>query len=156
MPMRTCVEILINHNNNCREPILQTFEQLPKEDLTKDLGVGKRSIRDILVHLMNVENYWISLFCDKDFKFIDPENFHDIPSIRGAWCEIEDRTVEFMQKLSDEQLLHVRNVSWKKGTVSFTIGKALIHMATHETHHRGVLVGLARQLGLEPPDVNML
>jgi uncharacterized damage-inducible protein DinB len=40
--------------------------------------------------------------------------------------------------------------------MSFTVGKALIHMATHETHHRGLIVGLIRQMGLEPPDVNML
>ena len=105
---------------------------------------------------MNAEKYWISVLSDEEFKPIDPKDFKDIPSIRGAWCEIEDRTTEFLQNLREEYLVHVKNVSWKKGTVSFTIAKALIHMATHETHHRGLLVGLARQLGLEPPDVNML
>ncbi|MHA2286802.1 MAG: DinB family protein [Candidatus Thorarchaeota archaeon] len=29
-------------------------------------------------------------------------------------------------------------------------------MATHETHHRGLVIGLIRQLGYEPPDVDML
>ena len=154
--MQTCIKILINHNNNCREPILRTFEQLPKEDLTKDLGVGRGSIRDILVHLMNAEKYWISVLSDESFDFVDPKSFNDIPSIRSKWCEIEDRTIEFLEELKEDELIHVRNVSWKKGTVSFTIAKALIHMATHETHHRGLLVGLARQLGLKPPDVNML
>lgn len=154
--MQNCIEMLINHNNNCREPILQTFEQLSEEDLTKDLEIGRKSIRNILVHLMNAERYWISLLSDEEFKLIDHNDFKDIPSIRGAWCQIEDRTTEFMQNLREEDLFHVRNVSWKKGTVSFTIAKALIHMATHETHHRGLLVGLTRQLGLEPPDVNML
>ena len=154
--MQTCIKILINHNNNCREPILRTFEQLPKEDLTKDLGVGRGSIRDILVHLMNAEKYWISVLSDESFDFVDPKSFNDIPSIRSKWCEIEDRTIEFLEELKEDELIHVRNVSWKKGTVSFTIAKALIHMATHETHHRGLLVGLARQLSLKPPDVNML
>ena len=154
--MRTCIEMLINHNKNCREPILQTFEQLSEEDLTKDLGVGRRSIRNILVHLMNSEKYWISVLSNEEFKRIDHNNFKDIPSIRGAWCEVEDRTDDFLRNLKEENLLHVRNVSLKVGTESFTIAKALIHMATHETHHRGLLVGLARQLGLEPPNVNML
>ena len=40
--------------------------------------------------------------------------------------------------------------------MSFMIGKALTHMATHEIHLRGLLIGLNMQFGLEPPDVNML
>jgi len=105
---------------------------------------------------MNAEKYWISVLSDEEFERIDHNDFRDIPSIRSAWCEIEDRTDEFMLNLKDEELVHVRNITWKEGTESFTIAKALIHMATHETHHRGLLVGLARQLGLETPDVNML
>ncbi|NHI83307.1 MAG: hypothetical protein EAX81_03275 [Candidatus Thorarchaeota archaeon] len=41
-------------------------------------------------------------------------------------------------------------------TVSFTVKKVLVHLATDEIHHHGLIVGLIRQLGYEPPDVNML
>ncbi|MFW9957498.1 MAG: DinB family protein [Candidatus Odinarchaeota archaeon] len=148
--------MLVNHNITCREPILKTLENLTSEDLTKDLGIGKSSIRDILVHLMNSEKYWISLLSNAKFEHLDPRDFTDISSIRTAWCEIESGTIDFIKSLQENDLLHVRSVMWKKGTMSFTVGKALIHMATHETHHRGLIVGLIRQMGFEPPDVNML
>ena len=146
--------MMVNHNIACREPILETLEKLTSEDLTKDMG--KSSIRDILVHLMNAEKYWISLLSNAKFEHLDSKDFTDISNIRTAWCEIGDRTIDFIKNLQENQLLHVRNVMWKKGTMSFTVGKALIHMATHETHHRGLIVGLIRQMGVEPPDVNML
>jgi uncharacterized damage-inducible protein DinB len=154
--MQTCIEMLVNHNITCREPILKTLEKLASEDLTRALGIGKSSIRGILVHLMNAEKYWISLLSNAKFENLDPKNFTDISSIRTAWCEIEDRTIDFIKNLQENEFLHVKRVVWKKGTMSFTVGKALIHMATHETHHRGLIVGLIRQMGLEPPDVNML
>jgi uncharacterized damage-inducible protein DinB len=154
--MRSCIEMLVNHNITCREPILIILEKLSSEDLKKDLGVGKSSIMDILVHLMNAEKYWISLLSNAKFEHLDPKDFTDISSIRTAWCEIENRTIAFVKNLQENELLHVKSVMWKKGTMSFTVGKALIHMATHETHHRGLIVGLIRQMGFEPPDVNML
>jgi uncharacterized damage-inducible protein DinB len=61
-----------------------------------------------------------------------------------------------MDRLNENQLQYVRSVTWGDQTVSFTIGKALIHIANHETHHRGVLAGLIRQQGIEPPDFDML
>jgi uncharacterized damage-inducible protein DinB len=154
--MLTCIDMIVNHNITCREPVLESLEKLTSEDLTKDRGIGKGSIRNILVHLMNAENYWISLLSNTKFEQLDSNDFTDISSIRTAWCEIEGRTIDFIKNLQESELLHVRNALWKKGTMSFTVEKALIHMATHEIHHRGLIVGLIRQLGFEPPDVNML
>jgi uncharacterized damage-inducible protein DinB len=154
--MRNCIEMMVNHNITCREPILVSLEKLTSEDLIRDMGIGKGSIRNILVHIMNAENYWISLLSNVEFEYLDAKDFLDVSSIRTAWCEIEGRTMDFIKNLQESDFLHVRNAHWKKDTMSFTVGKALIHMATHEIHHRGLIVGLIRQLGFEPPDVNML
>ena len=154
--MKTCIKTLIDHNIACREPLLKTLEDISPEQFTKDAGVGRTSIRNILVHLADTEKYWISLLRGSKEKSLDPADFKNIQSIRQVWCDIEKETLEYIRDLPEEHLYHVRNVVWGDNTVSFTVGKALIHMATHETHHRGLLIGLIRQLGLQPPDVNML
>ena len=148
--------MLINHNITCREPLLSTLEELTPEQLTKDMDIGGTSVKNILVHLLDTEMYWISLLKGLKESHIKPTDFKDIQSIREKWCEIESKTLEYIENLPEEHLYHVRNVVWGDRTVSFTIGKALVHMATHETHHRGLLVGLIRLFDLEPPDVNML
>jgi len=154
--MKTCIEMLISHNISCREPVLKTLEEISPEKFTEDLHVGKASIRNMLVHLADTEKYWISLLRGAKRNRLHPADFDSIQSIREIWCEIEEKTLDYIRDLPEEHLHHVRNVVWGESTVSFTIGKALIHMATHEIHHRGLLIGLMRQLGLEPPDVNML
>ncbi|MHA1942867.1 MAG: DinB family protein [Candidatus Thorarchaeota archaeon] len=154
--MRTIIEMLINHNVASREPLLQTLEQLDSEEFLKKTGADKGSIRDILVHLMNAERFWIATLKDTKTEKSEPEDFQDMQSIRVAWSRVASDTEEFIRNLVEERLQHVRSVRAGNQTISFTVAKALLHMTTHETHHRGFLIGLIRQLGLEPPDVNML
>jgi uncharacterized damage-inducible protein DinB len=154
--MMACIEMLFDHNLACREPLLQTLEKLKPEELVEDLRVGKGSIRNILVHIMNAEKYWISVLMHSEFKAIEPDSIESIQSIRENWLKVHEKTKEFMDNLKEEELNHVRSVSWRDQTVSFTVGKALVHIANHETHHRGLLSGLIRQKGLDPPDFDLL
>ena len=154
--MITIIEMLVNHNLVSRDPLLQTLEQLDSEEFLKKTGAGKGSIRDILIHLMNAEKFWIAKLKDTKTEMNKPENFQDIQSIRVAWSRVSIDTKEFIKNLVENKLHHVMSVKSGNQTISFTVVKALLHMTTHETHHRGFLIGLIRQLGLKPPDVNML
>ncbi len=69
---------------------------------------------------------------------------------------METTTREFLRDQNEGGLQHVKSVTWGDETVSFTVAKALLHLATYETHHRGLMVGLLRQLGYKAPDVNMM
>jgi uncharacterized damage-inducible protein DinB len=154
--MLTIIEMLINHNSVCRDPLLQTLEQLDSEELLKPTGAGKGSVRDILVHIMNAEKFWISFLKESEYEMSEPDGFSDISSIRNEWSKVAAETEEFIRNLPEASLQHVRSIRSGDRTISFTVAKALLHVTTHETHHRGFLIGLIRQKGLEPPDVNML
>nr|KXH72726.1 MAG: hypothetical protein AM325_01500 [Candidatus Thorarchaeota archaeon SMTZ1-45] len=154
--MMSCIEMLFDHNLACREPLLQALEQMSRDRLLDDLGVGKGSIRNILAHLVNTERYWISVLDESEPEYIEPASLNDVQSIRTIWSKIHEKTRDFIANLNDVKLHHVKSVSWGNQTVSFTVAKALLHMINHETHHRGLLAGLMRLEGIEPPDFNML
>lgn len=154
--MLSIIEMLINHNVVCREPLFQILENVKSKDLLKSTGAGKGSVRDILVHIMNAEKFWIAYLKKTEYRKSQPKDFKDIPSIRYAWSKVSAETEEFIKSLSFDQLHHVRSVKSGDQTISFTVAKAVLHVATHETHHRGFLIGWIRQKGLEPPDVNLL
>ncbi|TFG32464.1 DUF664 domain-containing protein [Candidatus Thorarchaeota archaeon] len=154
--MMSCIEILFEHNLTCRESLLDTLEQVNTEEFVRDRGVGKSSIRNILVHLVNTERGWISFLDNRESTDIEPESRDRVQSIREIWSRVHEGTREFMDKVREDQLLHVKSVKWGNQTVSFTIGKVLMHVATHETHHRGVLTGLIRQQGIDPPGFDMI
>ncbi len=152
----TCVELLINHNITARASLLDSIERLDQDVFLKDLGVGRGSLHNILVHLMDTEKYWISVVKGTEIERFNPDDFPTLDTIRKTWCNVERQTKDYLDTLNEDQLQHVKSVVWNNNTINFTIGKALVHLATHEIHHRGVIIGLLRQLGLEPPDVSML
>jgi len=154
--MLTIIEMLINHNLVCRESLFQALEQLDSEVFLKPTETGEGSVRDILVHIMNTEKFWMAFLKETEYQMNRQENFQDVYSIRDAWSRVAADTEEFIKNLPEDQLYHVRSINSGDQTISFTVAKALLHISTHETHHRGFLAGLIRQLGLEPLDVNML
>ena len=154
--MMTCIEMLFDHNIACRQSILNAVKNLTREEFVKELGVGNGSIRNILVHMINAEDYWISLPRGMNVRELNPRDFDEVDSMAKMWTELETITRAFLENQTERTLQVVRNVTWDDVTVHFTITKALIHIATHETHHRGLIIGLIRQFGYEPPSVDML
>jgi uncharacterized damage-inducible protein DinB len=51
-----------------------------------------------------------------------------------------------------------REIPWREGgeTVLITPRKLLMHAITHEFHHKGQIVAMARQMGYEPPNTDVL
>jgi uncharacterized damage-inducible protein DinB len=154
--MMSCIEMLFEHNFAVRGSILDSVRQLSSEDFIRNHGVGWGSVRDILVHLVNTEKYWISVIKDEEMEWLDSNGYPDLDSIAEAWMSVEKATREYMMTLDNDQLHHVKRVRWPDATVSFTVKKALVHLATHEVHHRGLIVGLIRKMGYIPPVVDML
>ncbi|TFG15332.1 DUF664 domain-containing protein [Candidatus Thorarchaeota archaeon] len=154
--MKYCVETLLEHNFMCRDPLLDAFEELSNEEFTRDWGIGRGSIRSVLLHLVNTERYWVGIVRGEERDFLEIQDCPDFDAIKREWKKSEKDTRDLVKDLTDTDLNHVESVTWGEETVSFTVAKALIHMATHEIHHRGLLVGLLRQLGYKPPNVNML
>lgn len=152
----SCIEMLFEHNFAVRGAILDSLKQLSNGDFNRNHGVGWGSIRDILVHLVNTEKYWISILKEEEMQWLESSHYPDLDSVADAWIEVEKATREYLLKLEIDDLHHVKRVRWPDATISFTVKKALVHLATHEIHHRGLIVGLIRIMGHTPPLVDML
>jgi len=156
--MMDCIEALLEHNFACREPLLSEIGKMDYSEFISDQGVGRSSIRNLLVHLVNTEIYWMQTVLGDGIKteMLKEEEFQDVNSILNQWQRVEAKTREIFKNQNEETLQYVKSVRWGNRTVSFTVAKVFIHMTTHEVHHRGLIVGLLRKLGYEPPKVDML
>ncbi len=154
--MISCITMLLEHNFSVREPLLDTLRKLDNDDFIRNLGNGKGSIRNTLVHLMNTDIFWINVICNEDTSTLEAEQFQTVDDIAKSWKRIEIEMREIIAIQTDASLQYVKTIRIGDDTVSFTIARAFLHMATHEGHHRGFIIGLLRQMGYNPPNVNML
>ncbi|MCM3704658.1 MULTISPECIES: DinB family protein [Bacillaceae] len=61
----------------------------------------------------------------------------------------------FSQKM-DEAI--VQSILWRESTdeITMTPRKLFMHTVIHEYHHKGQIMAMARQLGYEPPNTDVL
>ncbi|MFX1535813.1 MAG: DinB family protein, partial [Promethearchaeota archaeon] len=130
---------------------------LPLEVLRRETKTGWGSISKLLVHLIKTEDYWISqvLQGNAPIKFSINDS-STVAAIHEQWQKTEQKTREYLFSLSSERLTEKRSVTWGNKTHEFTVRQILLHLATHETHHRGQIVGLIRQFGFNPPICDLL
>ena len=70
---------------------------------------------------------------------------------------MREETEIYLATLSEADLAREAAITYSDGSETrFTIAKALMHVILHDAHHRGQASTLARQLGYEPPDIDLM
>ena len=143
---------LYNANLQLRENLLKSLETVPWDELTKDRGFGWKSIRNCLVHILECEDFWVRKVLKKEpLEKYSFDDFNSIDDFRKRWERLNKQTLDFAKSLSPAQLSEPKEYTFSDGTSrKFTPEKVLIHMLTHEFHHRGQISCLLRQAGFEP------
>jgi uncharacterized damage-inducible protein DinB len=146
-----------------REVLLDFCSNMDPNDFTREMGFGWQSVRDTLVHVANCYHGWLgSYVLLRTKKPITPrENLSQmgIEEIRvlfeKADAYVNEVLESFVHKM-DEPI--VQPIPWRESSeaISMTPRKLFMHTVTHEYHHKGQIMAMARQMGYEPPNTDVL
>lgn len=139
---------------DCRDRVLAAVKALPEGSADRRPAGGRHSPRGLLNHLLQVENFWIDGVLGGEDP-VEDEIGLTLDELDGAFAERRRATETRLRALTPETLAQETHAPWDAG-VRFTFDRVLIHFITHEAHHRGQLCLLIRQLGGEPPSVDLL
>lgn len=148
--------------------ILEGFKNLPREivhlcrphtwdDLTTPPREVMKPIRDVLVHMIGAEAYWIRFVVHGGERLqFDPASFNDLDAILNAWEPQRAATVAFVEGLMPEQRQARRQFPWNAAE-SASLEEIVWHVVTHEQYHRGQIFTRLALLGREDlPDYDLL
>ncbi|WP_088072320.1 DinB family protein [Gottfriedia luciferensis] len=147
-----------------RGVLLDFCSQLKPEDFTRKLdGFGFQSVRETLLHIADCYIAWIGSFILLKTKSpITPKveiaslNLDDI-KLRFEQADVfVKELMQFTSEKMNEPI--VRKIPWRETSedISITPMKLLIHTITHEYHHKGQIVSMARQMGYVPPNTDVI
>jgi uncharacterized damage-inducible protein DinB len=147
------LETLLDYHYWARDLVLDAAEPLTPEQFVRDLGSSFRSIRDTLAHTYSAEWVWYSRWQGiSPTALLPPDQFPDVPSIRGVWSAHEGKVRAFLSGLGEERVNRVfeyRLLSGQPGSSTFC--QILQHVVNHASYHRGQVTTMLRQLGAAPP-----
>ena len=148
---------------------------IPEQHLDWRPAVGSFSLLDLVRHLVQSERFWATLVAEaatgrgydpfglagsgrERLAEFGPRNVAASRSARlGAtlaevlvsWQAVEAATLETFEALRGAELERV--VDHPLTRLQLPIGQMLLHMLSHEVHHRGQISGYLRVLGVEQP-----
>jgi uncharacterized damage-inducible protein DinB len=151
------VKAQYNFVRDARGILLEYCERISESDLVQENSdFGRRSIRNLLVHIANIYEYWIGKQgLKKDLPFTSYDSQMNINDLVDLFLQVDALMGEFFKFIEQnriEKITYHRNGNTEKVTplMLFT------HVITHEFHHKGQILSLSRHLGYLPVDTDII
>jgi uncharacterized damage-inducible protein DinB len=151
------IKDLLAYNDAERRAFFKAFAKLSWDAFTENRGASFDSIRNIFVHTLNATDFWLDVLQGENQRSKKKfEEYKTLKEIGDYMQKVENRMNKYLKSLSQEDLKKKHEVS---GSQTWTEGKRemvtaediLVHVFEEEVHHRGELIALFWQMGIEPP-----
>jgi uncharacterized damage-inducible protein DinB len=156
--MVTGIQDLYEYNRWANRRLLAVTARLTPAQLGRDLGSSFPSVHDTLVHMLYAEWIWLSRWEGTSRTGIPVDwDLSTHEAILGAWGVVESELAAFVSDLTDERLQAPLRYTNTQGTpFSTPLVHLMRHVVNHASYHRGQIVSMLRQLGVEPVATDMV
>jgi len=147
------VRQLLEYNEKVRHRYFEALAKLPWDEFVKNREASFNSLRNIFIHTLGAIDYWLDFLQKEDLhshkKFDEYQTFQDV---RAYMEHVETRMRDYLNSLPTGGLeKKYTTTNDADETVEITAEDVLIHVFEEEVHHRGELIALLWQMGVEPP-----
>jgi uncharacterized damage-inducible protein DinB len=154
---------LFDYTEWANDLAMKAAAELPHEDLRRDVAISHNSIFGTLLHMAGAEWIWLERWNGHSpakaeaWAMWTPESCADLTALEERWKDLVDRRARYISELDEERLAAELPFKLLSGDPnSMRLVDQMQHVANHATLHRGQVVGMIRQLGIEPPSTDLL
>ena len=157
------IKRLFSYTEWANELAMDAAGKLPDESLRRDVGISHQSIFGTLLHMAGAEWIWLERWHgrsprkDEAWSMWTPQSCADLAELKRRWADVIERRTELVSALDESQLAADFPFKLLSGDASsMRLVDQMHHVANHATLHRGQVVGMIRQLGIDPPSTDLL
>ena len=154
---------LFDYTEWANDLAMEAADQLPDDDLLRDFGISHQSIFGTLSHMAGAEWIWLERWHGRSpakaeaWPLWTPEACGDLATLNDRWSELVDRRAQLIAALDEDRLAAELPFKLLSGDPSsMPLIDQMQHVVNHATLHRGQVVGMIRQLGIEPPSTDLI
>jgi len=157
------IKRLFDYTEWANDLAMQGAAQLPDEDLRRDVAISHGSIFGTLVHMAGAEWIWVERWHgysprkEEAWALWSTESCGDLPGLKDRWGAVVDKRARFISDLDEGRFAAELGYNLLNGDrSSMRLADQMQHVVNHATMHRGQIVGMIRQLGIDPPSTDLL
>lgn len=149
--MKDLLKQLAAYNVWASQKILEVINALSEEQQTVTLPSSFPSLQKTILHMLDAENIWWQRLRLMERINRPSENFSSTTADAGAELLSQSRLwEEWVNSATEMAIEHVFEYKTFDGVVyKQPVWQMLLHVFNHGTYHRGQLVTMLRQLGVD-------
>jgi uncharacterized damage-inducible protein DinB len=154
---------LFSYTEWANELAMEAANNLADEHMRRDVGISHKSIFGTLVHMAGAEWIWLERWHGRSpakaeaWSLWSPESCADLALLKERWNQLVEQRTRFVSELDESKLAAELPFKLLSGDPSsMPLVNQMQHVVNHATMHRGQIVGMIRQLGIEPPATDLL
>ncbi len=157
------IKHLFNYTEWANNLTMEAASSLSDENLRREVGISHKSIFGTLLHMAGAEWIWLERWHGRSpakheaWSQWTEDSCGDLATLQDRWNNLIDRRTKYVAGLDDSRLLSELNFKLLSGDASsMMLVHQMQHVVNHATLHRGQVVGMIRQLGIDPPSTDLL
>jgi uncharacterized damage-inducible protein DinB len=149
---------LFAYNALANRTIFDAVARLPEEQYFRDLKSSHGGIHGTLAHIVWAEELWLYRWVGKPNPAVaQGADLKSLAAVRSRWEEIEAERGSFLAGFTADRLESTKRVKPSSGgEYTHSFRQMFGHLINHATYHRGQIVTLLRQLGVVPPNTDLI
>lgn len=149
--MKELLKQLAAYNIWANQKIMEAILTLPEEKQKQELPSSFKSLYATLLHMLDAENIWWQRMKLNERITRPSENFNgNMKELCQGLLQQNHQWQDWVNNASDMALEHVfQYYNLKKENFKQPVYQMILHVFNHGTYHRGQLVNMLRQLGIE-------
>ncbi|MBI1298872.1 hypothetical protein GC175_28405 [bacterium] len=151
---KAALSSLIAFNFWANNRILATCERISADDFVRTVtpNPGWRSLREILVHVLDTEYGWRSVLQSQDATTIlDAADFADVAALTAHWQTEQAAWFAYDARLRQEDLDAPYDVNAENG---LTVWQRIAHVVMHGIQHRSEAAAILTGYGQSPGELD--
>ena len=157
------IKHLFDYTEWANQLAMDAAAKLPDGDLRRDVGISHKSIFGTLLHMAGAEWIWLERWNGRSPAKAEAwsqwtvETCADLSTLTDRWRNLIDSRTRFISGLNEDQLETELAFKLLSGDASsMRLVHQMQHIVNHSTMHRGQVVGMIRQLGIDPPATDLI
>ena len=154
---------LFDYTEWANDLAMEAADELPDDALRRDVGISHKSIFGTLTHMAGAEWIWLERWHGRSpakaeaWSMWTPESCRDLATLNDRWTDVVAQRAQFIAGLDEDRLMAELPFRLLSGDPSsMRLVDQMRHVANHATMHRGQVVGMIRQVGIDPPSTDLL
>jgi len=149
--MKELLKQYASYNSWANQRIIEIILALPEEKHLQAIPSSFNSIQATMLHLWDAESAWWQRLKLQERVIVPSENFNGtLKDITTGITQLDQQWQEWVSNANENAIGHViQYYNSKKEHFKQPVWQIMLHVINHNTYHRGQLINMLRQLGVE-------